>query len=342
MKKLGILLLSITILTSCAQEHPKDYATVSGKLENNKDSLVTISNRAGILKTIKINTDGSFNDTLKVEKADIYTFQTTQAKRAPLYLKNGFDIQITGDAEVFMESFEYSGTGADNSNYILAQIAMSQSIGDPALILKLDQQSFDGKVASLKKDFDSIVSSYKNLDSALSADAIKQSAQMVGFFQKAYEENLQNGPGSLSPAFTDYVAYKGGKKSLDSFKGKFVYIDVWATWCGPCIQQIPYLKELEEAYQNKNIEFVSISTDESRRNGGSWEAAEKKWRDFVKARQMGGIQLWSGKDFSFQKAYKINGIPRFILVDPNGNIVDANAPRPSNKKLITILNDLNL
>ena len=247
MKKLGILLLCITILTSCAQGPPKDYAKVSGKLENNKDSLITISSRAGILKTIKINTDGSFSDTLKVEKADIYTFQTTQAKRAPLYLKNGFDIQITGDAEVFMTSFNYTGTGADNSNYILAQIAMSQSIGDPALILKLDKQSFDAKVASLKKDFDSIVGSYNNLDSTLSVDAKNQSLQMVNFFQKAYAENLQNAPGTPSPAFTDYVAYKGGKKSLDSFKGKYVYIDVWATWCGPCIQQIPYLKKLEDS-----------------------------------------------------------------------------------------------
>ena len=207
MKKLGILLLSIAILTSCAQEAPKDYAKVSGKLENNKDSLITISNRTGILKTIKINADGSFNDTLKVAKADIYTFQTSAAKRAPLYLKNGFDIQITGDAEVFMESFTYTGTGADNSNYILAQIAMSKSIGDPGLILKLDKQSFEEKVASLKKDFDSIVGSYKNLDSILSVDAKNQSAQMVNFFQKAYAENLQNAPGTPSPAFIDYVAY---------------------------------------------------------------------------------------------------------------------------------------
>ena len=342
MKKLGLLLFSIAILTSCGQEVPKDYARVSGKLENNKDSLITISNQAGILKTIKINTDGSFNDTLKVEKADIYTFQTSFAKRAPLYLKNGFDIQITGDAEVFMESFTYTGKGADNSNYILAQIAMSKSIGNPELILKLDKQSFEEKVASLKKDFDSIVSSYKNLDSTLSADAKKQSVQMVNFFQKAYAENLQNAPGTPSPAFTDYVAYKGGTKSLASFKGKYVYIDVWATWCGPCIQQIPYLKKLEDSYKNKNIEFVSISTDESRRNGGSWEAAEKKWRDFVKAKQMGGIQLWSGKDFSFQKAYKINGIPRFILVDPKGNIVDANAPRPSEPRLTELFTSLGI
>ena len=342
MRKLGILLFSIGVLTSCAQEQPKEYATVSGQLENNKDSLITISSRAGILKTIKINTDGTFKDTLKIEKAAIYTFQTSPSKRAPLYLKNGFDIRLTGDANAFMKSFKYTGTGADNSNYIIAQIAMSQSIGNPELILKLDKQSFDKKVADLKKDFDSIVTSYKNLDSTLSADAIKQSTEMVEYFQKAYADNSQNAPGTPSPAFTDYLAFKGGKKSLDSFRGKYVYIDVWATWCGPCIQQIPYLKQLEEAYKNKNIVFVSISTDESRRNGGSWEAAEKKWRTFVKDRQMSGIQLWSGQDFSFQKAYKINGIPRFILVDPKGNIVDANAPRPSEPRLKELFTSLGI
>ena len=57
---------------------------------------------------------------------------------------------------------------------------------------------------------------------------------------------------------------------------------------------------------------------------------------------MGGIQLWSGKDFSFQKAYKISGIPRFILVDPKGNIVDANAPRPSEPRLTELFTSLGI
>jgi hypothetical protein len=87
---------------------------------------------------------------------------------------------------------------------------------------------------------------------------------------------------------------------------------------------------------------VSISTDESRRSGGSWEAAEKKWRDFVKKKQMSGVQLWSGEDYSFQQAYKINAIPRFILIDPKGNIVDANAPRPSDPKLKELFTSLEI
>ena len=57
---------------------------------------------------------------------------------------------------------------------------------------------------------------------------------------------------------------------------------------------------------------------------------------------MSGVQLWSGQDFSFQQAYQINGIPRFILIDPKGNIVDANAPRPSDPNLKNLFNSLGI
>ena len=121
-----------------------------------------------------------------------------------------------------------------------------------------------------------------------------------------------------------------------------MYIDVWATWCGPCIREIPALQSLEKEYEDKNIEFVSISTDEPNRSGGSWEAAHTKWKDFVKEKDMSGVQLWSGEDFAFQQAYLINAIPRFILIDPSGNIVESNAPRPSDPALKTLFSELGI
>ena len=342
MKKIGFLLFSISIFTACSQNHPKNFATVAGQLENNTDSLITIVGRSGILKTLSIDSNGRFKDTLVVENGEMCTFQTSPTKRAPLYLKNGYDIFISGDSEKFMESFTYSGTGANNSNYVLAQIALTKKLGNPELILKLDAPSFQRRIADLQNDFDSILGAYKDLDSTLAADAKSQNAQIIDYFQNAYAAQLENVAGKPSPTFTDYVSYSGGTKSLESFRGKYVYIDVWATWCGPCIQQIPFLHQLEEDYHDKNIAFVSISTDEARRNGGSWEAAEKKWRNFIQQREMTGIQLWSGKDISFQKAYKINGIPRFILIDPKGVIVDANAPRPSDPRLKDLFTSLGI
>jgi thiol-disulfide isomerase/thioredoxin len=342
MKKISLALFTLFVITSCSNEHSKEYISVSGKLENNKDSLITITGRTGVVKTISINNDGSFKDTLKVAKGAIYSFQTSRKKRVLIYLKNGFNINIRGNSEKFMTSFEYSGEGASNSNFILAQLEKSKKLGDPAALFVLEEEAFYAKINVLEKEYDSILSSYKNLDSALVDMVTTQNKQMFAYFKNNYNSNKKIAKGRPSPKFENYIDIKGGKKSLDSFKGKYVYIDVWATWCGPCIREIPALDKLEKEYHSKNIAFVSISTDESRRSGGSWEAAEKKWSNFVKDRNMSGIQLWSGKDTRFQQEYQINGIPRFILIDPQGNIVDANAPRPSDPRLRNIFNSLNI
>ena len=142
--------------------------------------------------------------------------------------------------------------------------------------------------------------------------------------------------GTVSPIFENYLIIKGGKTSLKDFKGKYVFIDVWATWCAPCKVQFPYLKEFEEKYKNKNIEFVSISVDKS-------EDFEK-WKKMVTDLHLEGTQLYADKSFnsSFIKEYQITSIPRFILINPKGVIVDYDAPKPSNKvgltKLFSIIN----
>ena len=342
MKKINILLLTILIIASCTKEYPKEYLTLAGTLENNKDSLITILGTSGKIKTITLNADGTFKDTLKVEKSAVYTFQTSNSKRAPIFLKNGYDLKLSGNADEFMTSFIFDGEGSSNSNFIIAQITQGQKNGNPATILALEKEAFDKKLEVMTTSFDSILGSYKNLDSSLVVMASQQNKQMTTYFRNTYNANLSLSKGKSSPKFTDYVNIKGGIKSLDSFKGKYVYIDVWATWCGPCIVEIPYLQKLEKEYHNKNIEFVSISTDNPNKSGGSWEAAEKKWRDFVKKKQMSGVQLWAGQDISFQQGYQIRGIPRFILIDPQGNIVNANAPRPSNPSLKTLFTSLGI
>ena len=142
-------------------------------------------------------------------------------------------------------------------------------------------------------------------------------------------------PGMPSPKF-DYINQKGGKTSLESLEGKYVYIDVWATWCGPCIKEIPSLQKVEQQYKGKNIAFVSISIDDIKN--------QEKWSQFVDKKKLGGIQLLADNDWKskFIKEFSIKGVPTFILIDPNGNIVNARAPRPSETKLIDLLNSLKI
>lgn len=150
---------------------------------------------------------------------------------------------------------------------------------------------------------------------------------------KRYEMLATLTKGKPSPTFA-YQNFKGGTTSLEDLKGKFVYIDVWATWCGPCIKEIPSLKQVEADYHNKNIEFVSISIDEERDH--------EKWKKMIPEKELGGIQLladsaWKSK---FITDYGINGIPRFILIDPQGNIISSDAPRPSDPELRKMLDEL--
>lgn len=141
--------------------------------------------------------------------------------------------------------------------------------------------------------------------------------------------------GKLSPKF-NYENHKGGKTSLDDLKGKYVYVDVWATWCGPCIGEIPALKELEKKYHGKNIEFVSISVDDKK--------DYDKWKKFVTDKQLIGTQLYADNSWQsqFVQDYVIEGIPRFILIGPDGNIISGDAPRPSDEEVIKLFDELKI
>ncbi len=139
--------------------------------------------------------------------------------------------------------------------------------------------------------------------------------------------------GSPAPNF-ELNDKNGNKVSLEDFKGKNIYIDFWATWCKPCIAEIPDLKKLEEKFKNKNIVFLSISLDSQK--------DIEKWKNFISKKELEGTHLivenaWESK---VVKDYMIESIPRFILIDTEGNLVDINAPRPSTGKSSKAINRL--
>jgi len=120
--------------------------------------------------------------------------------------------------------------------------------------------------------------------------------------------------------------------ALEDFKGKYVYIDLWASWCSPCIAQIPYLKELEQKFKDK-VNFVSIA----------WDDDYSSWKKMIVTQKLDGIQLFAeDKESDFFNFYDVqsSGIPRFILLNKNGNIIDLIAKQPSESSLKEQLNQL--
>ena len=150
--------------------------------------------------------------------------------------------------------------------------------------------------------------------------------------KKAYDVATKLTSGSPSPKFSNYENFNGGTTSLDDFKGKVTYIDIWATWCLPCRREIPALKELEKKFHGKDVAFVSISIDQNK----------DEWKEFVKSEDLKGVQLFAENAFESQfiQDYGIRQIPTFIIIDKEGKIVNADAPRPSSDEITGLLEGL--
>lgn len=153
--------------------------------------------------------------------------------------------------------------------------------------------------------------------------------KLVDKFDKVCKQWEGLKAGCISPSFTA-TDINGKQVSLESLKGKYVYIDVWATWCGPCRGELPYMTKLEEQYEGKDIHFVGLSCDS---NKSAWEKRIQKG-------DMKGIQLYLGTKSDFMQKYLINGIPRFILLDREGKIIKADAPRPSEPNITKLFDEL--
>ena len=129
--------------------------------------------------------------------------------------------------------------------------------------------------------------------------------------------------------------FNGKEVKLSDFKGKVIYVDFWASWCGPCRQQFPYSKLLHEQLsekQKKQVVFLYISIDNT----------EDIWKKAISDLHLEGEHALSpgGWNSSAAKNYQIHSIPRYLLIDKKGNVVDQNAKRPSDES--TLQDILNL
>ncbi|MCF0172266.1 MAG: redoxin family protein [Bacteroidales bacterium] len=149
--------------------------------------------------------------------------------------------------------------------------------------------------------------------------------------------------GEQCPEFT-YKDYTGKEYHLSDFAGKYIVFDFWATWCGPCCYELPYLEQVEKEFEgNDKVVFVSVSIDkeEGKNTYATWEKAVHDG-GFTKGDNeyhLGGIQLNESGDKSLTEAFRITGIPRFLIIGPDGKVVTADAPRPS-KGMAEMLKEL--
>ena len=125
-------------------------------------------------------------------------------------------------------------------------------------------------------------------------------------------------PGQPFPENVELKDTNGNVVDFKTFHGKYVYIDLWASWCNPCLKEVPALQKLEKELKNNKVTFLSISID----------SKEDAWKNKMKEKEMHGNQLWDPTN-SLGQALNVKGIPFFAIYDPDGNLYMHGAPRPS-------------
>jgi len=328
MKKSILLGVILIVALSCnVANKVKISGTISG-LETT-DSVLTIRGH-NINKSISISKKGAFTDELELKEAGKYDFFINKSVQFPIFLKNGYTLSVTADAKNLQNSISFKGEGEETNNFIQESgREYSAFMQNYKNYLKLDKADFTLELDKLKSKMNTLLAN-KKIDTVIStkiaASLDNAYTQLAKQYHKANMPKIDLSKGGTSPQFYNYENDKGGKTSMDDLSGKYIYIDVWATWCRPCVAQIPSLIQLEKEFRGKNIEFVSISTDRPN--------AHDKWKQMIVDKGMAGTQLFMGKDRSFMDEFQIRGIPRFIFIDPKGKIINANAPRPSQKAAV--------
>lgn len=130
--------------------------------------------------------------------------------------------------------------------------------------------------------------------------------------------------GAIAPDFS--LANKDGKKvSLSDFRGKYVLIDFWASWCAPCRASFPSIVKIYQKYKSRNFEIIGVSLDRS----------EKAWRKALSEETAPWVQLLDAKGF-VAKEYAVMAIPHLVLISPEGKIIGLFDKAEINRELVEL------
>jgi len=220
-----------------------------------------------------------------------------------------------------------------NKNYLDAYIRSldrivkkeNQGLSRDIMCYKLMLDLYDNSA----EDFNVLVEDGgKYIDNELLRDQLKQ--KRIDF-EKQEDVKIT----FLDPKAKDEKAILGDfwKELTRKYIDKVVYIDIWATWCGPCRGEIPYAIDLHEYYKDKEIAFVNLCL-----------ASDKnEWEMMIENSHIEGDNYFFNKSQTqlLREKLKFDGYPTYMIIDKNGNLINKNAPRPSSgEKIKSVLNKL--
>lgn len=201
---------------------------------------------------------------------------------------------------------------------------LKSKVSNEILVDRVIESLLGSFTASYKAgaNFDNDLQDYRNTASQIKDFAIRAAVN------KEFENLRYTMKGAALPAI-QFEDAEGNTQSLDQFKGKYLFIDLWASWCVPCIKMTPYVQELEKQYEGKNITFVAISIDGNKQS----------WLSKMQELKLHGHQLLDQAS-AFTKSLNITGIPHYLIYDQSGKLVVYKGDMPDNPKLKVTIDQL--
>ncbi len=306
-----------------------DFLKLADSISNAEINLVKKENLKdkdfvkGLIKSINFN---KFYKISQYEAIHKYVTKDTAFKVSANF-PNAYDSVDINDIEMLT----VPGYKTFVTDYYRSELSDSEQEDFSALMKKIDKECKNDSLKDIliynigksdinyTKDLDNFYKTFKSL--------IKDQ-QYLDEVTKEFNLLKKIAPGEKSPDFS-FENVDGKKISLKDFRGKIVYIDIWAVWCHPCVGEIPFLEKLKKEFKGKDIVFISIDLGDN----------IDRWKAFIKAKNMTALQLraQTGKEEFFNQ-YQVVSIPRFIIIGRDGTILDNNSIRPSNPNIVNYLN----
>ncbi|MFL9843171.1 TlpA family protein disulfide reductase [Flavobacterium rhizosphaerae] len=323
--------LLFTVVSLNAQQNLATI-TLFDKTQPNKGFAITQSYLSQIIEFMPLGNSGSNTYRVIFNVTNGLYVLLWEDKMQPIYLEEGYKVAIEVEEGNFPENLIFRGGGALENNLLVTYSTYESSffkkINDSKEDIEAQENLINANIEYIRD---------KLKDKRLNRNFVKAMDDLVTYKRRKWFEVLKQNENNLKlkgkpcPDFK-YENFSGGTVSPKDWKGHYVYIDLWATWCAPCRAIHPEFEKLITEYADDNIVFVSISIDKLKDH--------KKWRKVLETGQHGGVQLLADKDWNSKLLRKllVKSIPHFILLDHEGNFLDADAPRPGTPELQALLN----